>query len=257
MLKRNINNYLLIYLRISILFSLLSFPQFINCEICNGANPPDITTPNFGESNCRYSVVKKEWFSCVTTPDSGENKKYFLIKSNGECVFSGYCAKYDNAKVVRGTNECVESCAKIHDNLKSNFIEYGDYCIYSTNDNNIFGYTQNTDDPNYDIISNNGYKILKCNKIEKTTIVDTMNYLECFDKSSCESPNDYFDYENHQCLNGCNTKKEIGDTKQCVTSCNQGSYIYESVDGTKCLESCGENKTYYGEQKPLKCVMVG
>jgi len=254
MLKRNINNYLLIYLLRSILFSLLSFPQFINCETCSGANPPDINSPNFGESNCRYSVTKKDWFSCITTLDSGDNKKYFLIDSDGNCKFSAYCKNYNNAKTVRGTNECIESCARIHDDLKGNFIEYGDYCIYSTNDNNIFGYTQTSDYPIYDIIPNNGYKILKCNKVQKETIIDNMNYYECFNGSSCQSPDNYFDYEDHKCLPGCNNKKEIGDTKQCVSSCNQGSYIYESVDGKKCLESCGENQYYYyGEQKPIKC----
>ena len=252
MLKRNINNYLLIYLLRSILFSLLSFPQFINCDTCH-ADSPNINSPNF-QNDCRYSVTKRDWFSCVTTTDSGNNKTYFLIDSDGNCKFSAYCKKY-NAKVVHGTNECIESCATIHGDLKGKFIEYGDYCIYSEDNNNIFDKGDHYTNDDYDIIQNNGYKILKCNKVEQLIKIDNMDYYECFNGSLCVSNNKYFDYEDHECRDGCkSSKKEIGDTKQCVSSCNQGSYIYESVDGKKCLESCDINQYYYGEQKPLKCV---
>ena len=254
MLERNMNNYLLIYLLRSILFSLFCFSKFINCQACSG-DRPDINAPDF-QNNCRYSVTKGKWYTCAETSDSGTNKTYFYIDSKDNCMFSAYCKKYDNSfKTVYGTNECIESCTKIDDSLKGKFIDYGDYCIYSDDNNDIFKKGDHYEDDDYDIIPNNGYNILKCNKVQQLIKIDNMDYYECINGSLCVSDGKYFDYEEHKCLDKCSPKKEIGDTKQCVTSCNQGSYIYESVDGTKCLESCGENKTYYGEQKPLKCAI--
>ena len=261
MQQRYINNYLSINLLRLILFSLLCFSQFINCQDCSGVTP-NFNSPDL-ESDCRFSVVKNKWFTCVTSLDSGNNKTYFAIDTDGNCKFTTYCKHYDNAKTVHPTNECVKSCARINETLKENFIEYGDYCIYSNNfSGNIFGITSTspTEGPDYDLIDNNGYKILKCNKVQSETIIDKMSYLRCFDGNSCQNVEEedkkYYDYEEHKCLFNCSDsdKKEIGETKQCVTSCNQGEYFYESVDGTKCLDSCGDNQYYYGEQKPLKCV---
>ena len=130
MMERNINNYLLIYLIRLIIFTIFCFSKFINCETCGG-DPPNINTPNFGDSICRFSVVKNEWVSCDITTDSGNNKTYFSFDSNGKCLFTKYCKFYKNKMVVRGTNECIDSCATIHDSLKGKFVEYGAYCIYS------------------------------------------------------------------------------------------------------------------------------
>lgn len=107
------------------------------------------------------------------------------------------------------------------------------------------------------MIDNNGYKILKCNKVQSVTIIDTISYLKCFDGNLCgleEEGKTFYDYEEHICLSGCWSKKRNGMTYQCITSCNQGQYIYESANGTTCLDSCGGNQYYYWEQKPLKCV---
>lgn len=85
---------------------------------------------------------------------------------------------------------------------------------------------------------------------------ENKKYVRCFDGSYCsqiENKN-FYDYEDHVFLENCGTKKRNGTTYQCITSCNQGQYIYESANGTTCLDSCGENQYYYGEQKPLKCV---
>ena len=137
MLERNMNNYLLIYLLRSILFSLFCFSKFINCQACSG-DRPDINAPDF-QNNCRYSVTKGKWYTCAETSDSGTNKTYFLVDSKDNCMFSAYCKKYfDSAKTVYGTNECIESCARINDALKGKFYDYGDYCIYSESNSDIF-----------------------------------------------------------------------------------------------------------------------
>jgi len=68
------------------------------------------------------------------------------------------------------------------------------------------------DDPDYDLIDNNGYKILKCNKVQSETIIDTMNYLRCFDGNLCgqeEEGKTFYDYEEHICLISCDYKKKI------------------------------------------------
>ena len=165
MQQRYINNYLSINLLRLILFSLLCFLQFINCQDCP-TSTPDINNPNFGESFCHFSVVKNKWFTCVTSTDSGEDKTYFANNTEGNCVFTKYWGFY-NVKTVYGTNECIKSCAIINDTLKGKFVDYEDYCIYSSNDQNLFGMSTapSSDDPDYDLIDNNGYRILKCNKV--------------------------------------------------------------------------------------------
>lgn len=88
----------------------------------------------------------------------------------------------------------------IHEDLKGRFFEYGDYCIY----NNIFGDEQSSSDPDYDLISNNGYIILKCNKVENEINKDDMRYLKCFNGASFIE--DFYDYEDHKCLSSCSKK---------------------------------------------------
>ena len=195
------------YLLRTILFSLFCFQQLIKCEVCPSERP-DINSPNFGE-NCRFSVITNAWYTCIT--NSENSKAYFLINSDNICLFSSKCKSIIvGGKVVRGTNECIVSCTSINDTLKANFIEYGEYCIYSANNENIFGKDNyNKDFNDYDIIPNNGYKILKCNKVEKVTHIDDADYTECFDGSLCQTSVSYFDYETHKCLGNCGTKKEI------------------------------------------------
>lgn len=59
MLKRNINNYLLIYLLRSIIFSLLSFAPFFNCEICCGYNPDETHDLPTGRVVIVFIVLQK------------------------------------------------------------------------------------------------------------------------------------------------------------------------------------------------------
>jgi hypothetical protein len=112
-------------------------------------------------------VVKKEWYKCINKIGYGDEKDYFAITKNDECFFVSNCRLIEGQVMgVYQTKECIESCAKIHDSLKGNFIQYGDFCIYSVNQGNDVTEIIGSDPSNYDLIQNNGYKILKCNKAE-------------------------------------------------------------------------------------------
>ena len=208
MSKRNINNSILINFLRLILFSLYFFSQIILCQDeCTGATGEAgiTTTPS---NDCRFSVVKNKWFRCQIN-DYGDSKNYFAITTQDKCIFVDNCkSDDDNIMGVIPTKECLLSCAKIDDSLKSVFIQYGNFCIYSHDGNNIFETGQSPSSGDYELIPNNGYKILKCNKAEykDSSTHPGMTYTKCLKGTSC--PNNYYDYETHECLSDCGTKKK-------------------------------------------------
>ena len=271
MSKRNINNSILINFLRLILFLLYFFSQFIFCQECtNKPTNPSISdiSSNNGD-DCRYSLVTKQWYRCNTyTARYGSSKAYFSLSyDNINCYYVDNCKLISNRKMaVYQTKECVDSCAKIDDSLKRNFIHYGDFCIYysslaSSDLKGIIGseYVSPSSSPpssaNYELIENNGYQILKCNKSEYNTSINGMTYSRCVKGTDC--PNvDFYDYEEHKCLSSCGKKKEIIETDQtkhqCVTNCNIGDFYYEYEN--KCYDECPSNTYYYnGTQRPIEC----
>jgi len=208
-------------------------------------------------------VVKNKWFRCQIN-DYGDSKNYFAITTQDECIFVDYCkSNEDNFMVVDKNRECLLSCAKIDDSLKSVFIQYRDFCIYSQDGNNIFEEGQSPSSGDYELIPNNGYKILKCNKAEykDSSTYPGMNYTKCLKGTSC--PNNYYDYETHECLTGCGTKKKIKrstDPEQikyeCVSECNNNTaFYYIKANENECYNQCPSNTYYYnGTQRPIECV---
>lgn len=238
MSKRNIKNSILINFLRFILFLLYFFSQFIFCEECSGeiyTTPTVITdSVNNNEDDCRFSVTKNKWYKCYTTAEYGSDKSYYVIGAEDKCVFSYSCKRFAaNSMGVLQTHECLESCAKIDDSLKAKFIQYGDYCIYSENGNNLFGQGENSLHRDYELIPNNGYQILKCNKSEYSELKDGLTYTQCLVGENC--PTDYYDYEIHQCLTGCHSNKKkierrnsLNELKyQCVSECNVDNFYFK------------------------------
>jgi hypothetical protein len=163
---------------------------------------------------------------------------------------------------VYQTKECIESCAKIHDSLKGNFIQYGDFCIYSENQGNDVTGIIGSDPSNYDLIQNNGYKILKCNKAEyNDPSINGLVFTKCYIGENCPDPNYDYDYEIHKCVSGCGGKKKIKrgtnpERYQCVTECNNNTaFYYTKTDDDECYDQCPDNTYYYnGTQRPIECI---
>ena len=263
MSKRNINNSILINFLRLILFSLYFFSQIILCQDeCTGATGEAgiTTTPS---NDCRFSVVKNKWFRCQIN-DYGDSKNYFAITTQDKCIFVDNCkSDDDNIMGVIPTKECLLSCAKIDDSLKSVFIQYGNFCIYSHDGNNIFETGQSPSSGDYELIPNNGYKILKCNKAEykDSSTHPGMTYTKCLKGTSC--PNNYYDYETHECLSECvNNKKKIKRTEtsptkyECVSECNNNTaFYYMKTSGDECYDKCPDSTYYYnGTQRPIECI---
>ena len=265
MSKRNINNYILLNFFPLILFSLYFLSQSIFCDTCpnysEGLFSSDRTN-DYNSDSCVYSVKTMLSYTCINYPSQyGAGRKYFAITSDGRCIFSDSCKKIVNNLIfVYGTNECIESCAKINDTIKGDFIQYGEVCMHKSKKSELIGTDiQNTD---YELIPNNGYQILKCNKIDYSTIRDRMTFTKCILGKNC--PNTYYDSEQHKCLTETQTCENFNKKKiqrsddngkiECVTACIHGDYIYESLDQKQCLTSCGDNYYYDGNQKPLKCI---
>ena len=267
MSKRNIYNSILInYLRFILFLSYL-FSQSIFCQECSGgsysADPTISSELNNNNDDCRFSVVKKEWYKCINKIGYGDEKAYFAITKNDECFFVRDCGLIEGQVMgVYQTKECIESCAKIHDSLKGNFIQYGDFCIYSVNQGNDVTEIIGSDPSNYDLIQNNGYKILKCNKAEykDTSTYFGMTYTKCLKGTSC--PGNYYDYETHECVSECSGKKKIKRTEtepikyQCVSECNNNTaFYYTKTDDDECYDQCPDNTYYYnGTQRPIECI---
>ena len=273
MSERNINNYILLNFFRLILFSLYFLSQTIFCETCvDGSYSSDLfmsdRTTDYSDSSCVYSVVTMQSYKCINHQvDYGNGKRYYAISTDGECIFSGSCKRFANyIMTVYGTNECVQSCAKINDTLKQNFVQYGDYCIHESSLSTLFGEKSLPSD--YELIPNNGYKILKCTFAEYNTTTGEMNLVNltrCVKGDDC--PNDrysHYDYEQHKCIETINhckdiKKKEIpkdpdnNRTKpECVSECIHEPYIYEY--NNTCYNSSPIGTYYYnGTQKPIKC----
>ena len=200
MAKRNINNYILINFLRLILFCLYFLAQSIICDDvdCNLDYPTDLgslATINTQHGDCRFSVAKNKWFKCISY---GNTKNFYAITNNDDCYFSDTCKKIDNKLIaVYNIKECVMSCAKIHDDLKGKFIQYGSFCFYSSNPMTSIPSTLGSL-ADYEIIPNNGYYILKCNKAEYDKLIDELTFTKCVEGKDC--PNGYYDYEQHKCL---------------------------------------------------------
>ena len=249
----------------------LFFSQFIFCDdTCTNTGTPnnlqDIyreESSSSSEGDCLFSVATKKWHKCIIDSDYGTTKMYYAITSGGECVFVDSCKMIDNyIMTVYGTHECIESCAKIHDDLRGSFIQYGDFCVHVSSKDSLLSSDLPTSD--YELIPINGYQILKCNKAEHSTLINRAKFTKCVEGKYC--PNNYYDYEEHKCLEELETceqfkKKEIkrennNDKIECVSQCIDEEYYYESSDGKQCLKSCEGDELYYyynGTQRPLQC----
>jgi hypothetical protein len=199
--------------------------------------------------DCRFSVATNKWYKCNEEFSLGSTKKYYAISNNGDkCYYSDSCEIIDvKYMAIYNIKECIKSCAKINDELKGNFIQYGSYCFYSENPMESIPSDLGSTDV-YEIIPNNGYYILKCNKAEYDKLIDGLTFTMCVEGDNCPDGNLY-DYEQHKCLSEtCQSigKKSIeidGHKTQCVSECIHGTYFYE--DGNQCLDSCPEGKYYY------------
>ena len=144
MSKRNINNYILLNFFPLILFSLYFLSQSIFCDTCpnysEGLFSSDRTN-DYNSDSCVYSVKTMLSYTCINYPSQyGAGKKYFAITSDGRCIFSDSCKKIVNNLIfVYGTNECIESCAKINDTIKGDFIQYGEVCMHKSKKSELIG----------------------------------------------------------------------------------------------------------------------
>ena len=264
MSKRNINNNILINFLRLILFSFHFFPQFIFCETCSTPSTSTSTPQSFEDGACLHSVKTNQNHKCYADGRYGSLRNYYAVGSGGSCVYGDSCKNFDTYIMgVYGTKECIESCAKIDDSQKGNYIQYGDYCIPISNLEDLLD-VDNGDTNGYELIPNNGYKILKCNYAEYNSTTDRMNLTKCVKGDKC--PNDkysHYDYEQHKCIETINhckdiKKKEIpADSEnqrtkpQCVSECIHEPYIYEY--NNTCYKSSPVGTYYYnGTQRPLK-----
>ena len=202
--KRNINNNILINFLRLILFSFHFFPQFIFCEgTCPSASTSDLLindrTERYSEGDCLFSVKTNEWHKCYTESQYGTSRNFYAVGSGNKCAFGDSCKNFDTyIMAVYGTNECIESCAKINDTLKSHFVQYGDYCIHDQTLRALFG--ENSSPSDYELIPNNGYQILKCNFAEYNTTIARMNLTKCIKGKYCPEEYTRYDYEDHKCI---------------------------------------------------------
>jgi hypothetical protein len=236
MAKRNINNYILINFLRLILFWLYFLTQSIFCNdvdcdaLSKSTDLGSLVYTDEQHGDCRFSVAKNKWFKCISY---GNTKNFYVITNDDVCYFFDTCKKIaDNLMAVYNIKECVQSCAKINDDLKENFIQYGSYCFYSLNPmESIPSDLGSVED--YEIIPNNGYYILKCNKAEYDKIIDELTFTKCVEGNNCPEDYSYYDYEQHKCLSEtCVSinKKSIERTDQktqCVSECIDEIYFYE------------------------------
>ena len=266
MSKRNINKNILINFLRLILFSFHFFPQFIFCETCS-SDSTSTSTP-YVEGSCLKSVKTNQYHKCYSDSKYGSSRKYYAIGSGDSCVYGDSCKNFDTYIMrVYGTYECIESCAKINDSLKSNYIQYGDYCIHNSSKSILYDVGDEAN--GYELIPNNGYTILKCNLAEYNTTIERMNLTKCVKGDNCPDVNEngyqytHYDYEEHKCIKSSNHCKDIKKKEipadpdnnrqkpQCVSECIHEPYIYEY--NNTCYKSSPIGTYYYnGTQRPLK-----
>ena len=287
MLKRLNKRYNIIrYYFLFILYLNALLFTFIICEDSTCANCHGYGNNDFFENiesyynenncnlNCRFSVRHKKWFYCFGIDSS--SSKYYYIDGDNNCKLADTCQltisesySYNADKVVLPTNECIQSCSSIDDNIKEKFYELGDFCLYDSYFNNNF--------EKYEKITINGLTLLKCKDCTYIIEKDKSNFHQCINCNDC--PTSYYDDEEKKCVSDCNNKKymEIGNGKyKCRSECensnasrnldNESStkkmfeYIETNTDNTEtktfCLDKCPENSKFYYEigNKPRKCL---
>ena len=150
MLKRLNKRYNIIrYYFLFILYLNALLFTFIICEdsTCTSCKSYDDNDFNFDnivsyykeencKLNCRFSVRHKKWFYCFGIDSS--SKKYYYIDGNNDCQLADTCQLtissdgYNADKVVLPTNECIQSCSSIDNNIIEKFYELGDFCLYNS-----------------------------------------------------------------------------------------------------------------------------
>ena len=258
-------NYLVIFksyifiIIFQILISLIQSEKCSNCivKIDNG----ELKCKKSEGNDCNCSNPRPHFDNyCYICDDS---TGFYNIKNDGDCQSKSSCLN----KVIMGSNECVGHCP-------DNYCELGDFCY--NNDENFLN--------KYNMTKNHSLFYCKCDsshkkeKISEESEVPGKELYRCVD--SCSSK--YYNSDTGECVTDCgtNTMKNENNEWRCSLKCKNDEceyfngtnkicldadeediykyetvekFIYEKIDGKKCVDRCNKEDIYNGYKCVEKC----